>query len=65
VTLTMATHGVPAAAAPAVVFGGGLIGLTERITALGGSVSAARTPPDGFQLSVELPLPAATPAVAA
>jgi two-component system sensor histidine kinase DesK len=58
VTLTMTNNGVPAAA-QAVVFGGGLIGLTERITALGGTVGAARTPPDGFQLSVQLPLPVA------
>jgi two-component system sensor histidine kinase DesK len=63
VTLTMANNGVAAAPSSKVVFGGGLIGLTERITALGGTVTALRTPPDGFQLHVELPLhvPAVTP----
>jgi two-component system sensor histidine kinase DesK len=57
VTLTMANNGVPATApADKVVFGGGLLGLTERITALGGTVAATRTRPDGFQLRVELPV---------
>ncbi|MFF5227735.1 sensor histidine kinase [Dactylosporangium sp. NPDC000521] len=63
VTLTMTNNGVPASGK--VVFGGGLIGLTERITALGGTVTAARTPPDGFQLLVALPLLSDAPAVAA
>jgi two-component system sensor histidine kinase DesK len=57
VTLTMTNNGV--AGSEKVVFGGGLIGLTERITALGGTVSAGCTPPDGFQLRAELPLPVA------
>lgn len=61
VTLTMTNNGV--AAATPVAYGGGLTGLTERMTALGGTVTAARTPPDGFRLLVELPLP--VPAVAA
>ncbi|MET7420071.1 histidine kinase [Dactylosporangium sp. NPDC005555] len=53
VTLTMTNNGVPSSGT--IVFGGGLIGLTERITALGGTVSAVRTPPDSFQLLVSLP----------
>lgn len=60
VTLAMTNNGVAAAASPKVVFGGGLLGLTERITALGGTVTAVRTPPDGFQLQVELPLSVAS-----
>ncbi|GAA3219538.1 sensor histidine kinase [Dactylosporangium siamense] len=55
VTLTMTNNGVTGG--QKVVFGGGLIGLTERITTLGGTVSAVRTAPDGFELCVELPLP--------
>ncbi len=62
VTLTMANNGVGPAAPAKVVFGGGLIGLTERITALGGALSATRTPPDGFELCVELPAAVREPA---
>ncbi|MEV0129267.1 histidine kinase [Dactylosporangium sp. NPDC050688] len=64
VTLTMANNGVAPAASGKVAFGGGLLGLTERVAALGGTVTATRTPPDGFELSVVLPLPLPVPAVA-
>ncbi len=36
-------------------FGSGLTGLRERISALGGSVSASSEPPNRFVLTVELP----------
>lgn len=36
-------------------YGSGLTGLTERVTALGGSVTAATEAPDRFVLTVELP----------
>ncbi len=64
VTLTMTNNGVAPAHSSNVVFGGGLIGLTERITARGGTVTATRTPPDGFELSVQLPLPVPAQAAA-
>ncbi len=36
--------------------GNGLVGLTERVAALGGTVSTARTGGDGFRLVATLPL---------
>jgi two-component system sensor histidine kinase DesK len=45
--------------------GTGIAGLTERISALGGTVVAERLREDGFRLVVEIPvrgLPAGTPA---
>ncbi|GGM30368.1 sensor histidine kinase [Dactylosporangium sucinum] len=53
VSLEMENDGAPPGPVP---FGGGLIGLTERITALGGKVSATRPSAGMFRLSVELPL---------
>ncbi|MEU0884828.1 histidine kinase [Lentzea sp. NPDC005914] len=49
--LTMSNDGAP----PSFRFGSGLTGLRERISALGGSVSAASEPPNRFVLTVELP----------
>lgn len=49
--LTMSNDGAP----PAFRFGSGLTGLRERISALGGSVTAASEPPNRFVLTVELP----------
>ncbi|QQQ79366.1 two-component sensor histidine kinase [Saccharothrix sp. 6-C] len=43
--------------------GHGLIGLRERLAALGGSLSTARTPTGGFRLDAVLPLDSAGPAV--
>lgn len=50
--LTMTNDGVAEAD---VVFGSGLSGLRERVTALGGTVHAGFEPPDRFVLTVELP----------
>ncbi|MEU4423081.1 sensor histidine kinase [Actinoplanes sp. NPDC024001] len=41
--------------------GNGLTGLTERITAVGGTVSADRQPPDRFRVEVRLPVEVAHP----
>jgi two-component system, NarL family, sensor histidine kinase DesK len=60
VTLTMDNDGVAAGDAR-VRFGGGLVGLTERIAALGGTVTAERQPPDRFRLAAEVPLAAGEP----
>ncbi|MEV6235768.1 histidine kinase [Lentzea sp. NPDC051838] len=50
--LTMSNDG---ASSGAFRFGSGLTGLRERISALGGSVSAVPEPPNRFVLTVELP----------
>jgi signal transduction histidine kinase len=42
--------------------GHGLIGMRERATALGGTVTAGRDPAGGYQVRAELPLSPATPA---
>ncbi|MBG0562476.1 sensor histidine kinase [Actinoplanes aureus] len=44
--------------------GNGLTGLTERITAVGGTVTADREPPDRFRVEVRLPAAAELPEVA-
>ncbi|ANZ40625.1 hypothetical protein BBK82_36120 [Lentzea guizhouensis] len=50
--LTMSNDGVSQAA---IRFGSGLTGLRERVSALGGSVTATPEPPNRFVLTVELP----------
>lgn len=50
--LTMSNDG---ASASGFRFGSGLTGLRERISALGGSVTASSEPPNRFVLTVELP----------
>ncbi|SDG70091.1 two-component system, NarL family, sensor histidine kinase DesK [Lentzea fradiae] len=50
--LTMSNDG---AGTSALRYGSGLAGLTERVAALGGSVTAAPEAPDRFVLTVELP----------
>ncbi|MFC7532005.1 sensor histidine kinase [Actinoplanes sp. GCM10030250] len=52
VTLTMTNDGAAGAQSG---YGNGLTGLTERITAVGGTVGADRVPPDRFQVEVRLP----------
>ena len=54
VTLTMDNDGTPSGAAPARP-GTGLTGLTERITALGGTVTAGCSPGDRFRLEATVP----------
>ncbi|MGW2812188.1 histidine kinase [Streptomyces sp. NPDC001415] len=59
VTLTVTDNGkgAPAAPAPAPRIGGtGLKGLTERLAAAGGSLTAGPAPRAGFQVSAELPV---------
>lgn len=65
-TVTVADEGggaAPAASTAATVPGRppgyGLIGMRERATAVGGSLSAGRRPEGGFLVSTQLPLPAA------
>jgi two-component system, NarL family, sensor histidine kinase DesK len=53
VTLTMDNDGVTNHTEGS---GSGLVGLTERITGLGGSVATQRERPDRFRLTVSLPL---------
>jgi len=55
VTLTMTNDGVPGGGPPR--FGGGLVGLSERAAALGGTLSAQRVEPGGFLVRVAIPLP--------
>ncbi|GAA2343598.1 sensor histidine kinase [Dactylosporangium salmoneum] len=55
VRLTMTNDGVPPAD-PAIRPGSGLTGLSERLAAVGGTLSTERVPPDGFRLAVEVPL---------
>jgi two-component system sensor histidine kinase DesK len=57
VALTLENDGVTAGPGDRVRFGGGLIGLAERIAGLGGEVVAERRQPDGFRLTARLPLP--------
>ncbi|GAA2643020.1 histidine kinase [Dactylosporangium fulvum] len=54
VTLTMENDGVMPRQ-DRVRFGGGLVGLTERVTGLGGTVTAGFLSQGGFRLAVELP----------
>ncbi|GAA2453184.1 sensor histidine kinase [Streptomyces mauvecolor] len=59
VTLTVTDNGkgAPAAPAPTPRIGGtGLKGLTERLAAAGGSLTAGPAPRNGFQVSAELPV---------
>lgn len=59
VTLTVTDNGkgAPAAPAPTPRIGGtGLKGLTERLAAAGGSLTAGPAPRAGFQVSAELPV---------
>ncbi|MBX7465206.1 sensor histidine kinase [Streptomyces sp. MAG02] len=59
VTLTVTDdgRGAPAAPAPTPRIGGnGLTGLTERLAAAGGSLTAGPAPRTGFQVSAELPV---------
>jgi len=53
VTLTMENDGVRGGSP--VRFGGGLIGLTERVAGDGGTVTAERVDPDRFRLAVDIP----------
>jgi two-component system sensor histidine kinase DesK len=57
VTLSMENDGVTGPGAGAVRFGGGLVGLSERIAGVGGALRAERVAPDGFRLVVAVPLP--------
>lgn len=61
VRLTVSDNGTEAGAAiPLPGIGGtGLKGLTERLTAAGGSLEAGRTPRGGFRVRAELPVEAA------
>jgi two-component system sensor histidine kinase DesK len=52
-TLTLDNDGAHAGTGT-VVAGSGLTGLTERVTAAGGTVAATRQPPDGFRLVATL-----------
>jgi two-component system sensor histidine kinase DesK len=65
VRLTIDNDGVaggPAAGTDRVRFGNGLVGLSERIAALGGTLTAGRHGVDRFSLTAELPLaPAVDP----
>jgi two-component system sensor histidine kinase DesK len=61
VLLTMENDGVPAGE-PAGL-GNGLLGLRERLAALGGTVTAARVGGDRFRLAGELPLAEPRPSV--
>ncbi|GAA4262523.1 sensor histidine kinase [Dactylosporangium darangshiense] len=54
VTLTMTNDGVRNTATP-LRFGGGLVGLSERVAALSGTLRAAHVPPDAFRVVVDLP----------
>jgi len=58
VLMSMENDGVPDSPDPAgdQRAGSGLLGLTERLAPLGGTVEARRQPPDGFRLTVTLPL---------
>lgn len=47
------------------VTGHGLVGMRERVTVLGGSLTAGPLPAGGFRVVAELPLPATQPAAAA
>ncbi|MBM2618315.1 histidine kinase [Actinoplanes sp. LDG1-06] len=60
VSLTLENDGAPHTPFE---LGNGLTGLTERLTALGGTATATRTAPDSFRLAASLPLtpPAAPP----
>jgi len=55
VRLTMDNDGVPATGQ--IRLGNGLAGLSERLAALGGAVTAEREQPDRFSLTAELPAP--------
>ncbi|MCA2214061.1 sensor histidine kinase [Jidongwangia harbinensis] len=59
VALTMDNDGVPPDEGR-VRFGGGLVGLAERIAGLGGTVAADRPAPDRFRLVASLPVPSGT-----
>ncbi|WP_051798413.1 sensor histidine kinase [Catenuloplanes japonicus] len=57
VTLSMENDG---ARVPGTIrYGGGLLGLTERVATLHGGLTAGPVPPSGFLLTVTIPLPAA------
>jgi two-component system sensor histidine kinase DesK len=60
VTLVMENDGVREIGP--LVLGSGLLGLTERMAAAGGSVSAEHRRGDRFRLTARLPLPRALPA---
>ncbi|MFH8370619.1 sensor histidine kinase [Streptomyces sp. NPDC018031] len=56
-TAPTASTGPSAATAPDRPSGYGLIGMRERATAVGGHLSAGRSPEGGFLVSTQLPLP--------
>ena len=55
--ITIDDDGTTAAAAPGRAPGYGLMGMRERATAVGGTLSAGRRADGGFRVSAELPLP--------
>ncbi|MCW7943660.1 histidine kinase [Streptomyces hygroscopicus] len=63
VRLTVSDNGdgEPSAPAPAGVGGTGLKGLTERLTAAGGSLRAGPSPRGGFKVTAELPVESELP----
>ncbi|WP_114559158.1 sensor histidine kinase [Desertihabitans aurantiacus] len=63
-TITVTDAGRGSLERPGHAPGYGLIGMRERVTAVGGSLVATSPPEGGFLVSAQLPLPGATPSTA-